>query len=70
MNCPKCNSNKNTYLSTVGWGIPWEPHKDENGKLHKHNPNKQFTDFKCECGYVFEVSLFETCPCGWQAENY
>jgi len=69
MNCPKCDSKKNVFLSDVAWQIPWEMHKDEKGKLHKHDPNKHFTDYKCECGYTFEEFYFPTCACGWQAEN-
>lgn len=69
MNCPKCNTTKTTHLSDVSWYIPWEPFKDVAGKLHKHDPNKVFVDFKCANGHVFEESHFPSCTCGWQAEN-
>ena len=69
MNCPTCNSNKIRQLGDTAWGIPWEPHKDEEGKLHKHDPNKHFIDYKCKNGHIFEETYFPQCKCGWQAVN-
>lgn len=69
MNCPKCNTSKVEFQSEVSWLIPWEPHYDENGSFHEHNPNKHFMDFKCEQGHVFEATYFPTCACGWQNVN-
>lgn len=69
MNCPKCESTVTTFLSEVSWQIPWEPQKDLEGGLHKHDPNKHFRDYKCTNGHVFEESFFPTCHCGWQADN-
>lgn len=69
MNCPTCETPEVKYQSDVAWMIPWDPHKDVNGKLHKHDPNKHFVDYKCANGHVFEETYFPTCPCGWQAVN-
>ena len=69
MNCPQCETSKVAHQSEVSWYIPWEPHQDQNGKLHKHDPNKHFVDYKCENGHVFEEGFFPSCTCGWQAEN-
>lgn len=69
MNCPTCNTTKIKRRSDTAWGIPWEPHKDEAGKLHKHDPNKHFIDYRCQNGHVFEQTYFPECKCGWQALN-
>lgn len=69
MNCPICNTIKVRKRSKVAWGIPWKSHKDKNGQLHKHNPNKHFVDYKCQRGHVFEKTFFLKCLCGWQATN-
>jgi len=69
-NCPKCNNSNITPLSTVSWQIPWEPQRGENpGTVHWHNPNKEFHDFQCENGHIFETTTFPKCWCGWQATN-
>lgn len=69
MNCPTCNTKQVRFQGDVSWRIPWEPHTDNTGKLHKHDPNKHFVDYKCRNGHIFEQSYFSACDCGWQATN-
>lgn len=65
MKCSICNTSKVRLQSDTAWGVPWEAHKDEKGKLHNHDPNKHFIDYKCKNGHIFENTYFPVCNCGW-----
>jgi hypothetical protein len=70
VHCPICQTTEVDFRSEASWMIPWEPYKDENGKIHAHNPNKHFMDYKCKNGHVFEETYFKKClECGWQETN-
>jgi len=40
----------------------WEPHYDEDGNHHNHNPNKRTNGYKCSNGHEWQTVSKQRCP--------
>ncbi len=67
MKCPKCvELGERSTLHVSGGGfstlVGFQPHYDEDGVSHSHNPNKTSSLGKCSNGHRLAISTRKKCP--------
>ena len=70
--CPTCVTEGET--SKVVWReegpstlIHWEPFSDDNGWVHKHDPNASMHIYECTRGHEWSGIHRKACWCGWNS---
>jgi len=69
MNCPSCAAqgitSEVTIVSNAGSTLAWQPHTDERGLVHEHDPNIYRTTYRCARGHQWLEKTRKPCPlCG------
>lgn len=65
--CPECGvwaEPRGTTSTAVAWGC----HRDDEGRVHHHDPNRYTTGYTCPNGHEFARHYYQPCPrCGKMA---
>ncbi len=73
MDCPVCiSAGQSSTVSdegTTATTAHFEPHRDEDGRRHHHDPNTRTWAYSCTTGHRWWVSVGFSCWCGWRREQ-
>ena len=69
--CPKCerNGEESRVFEHTAIGLaPIRTFRDDDGRVHVHEPVPVRTNYECSQGHHFELEELVSCPtCGWKA---